>query len=435
MIRIAIDGPSGSGKSTLAKAISKDLGIVYVDTGALYRTVGYYVFTKDVQPTDATAVEALLPEISIEIKYEDGVQHVILNGEDLGDKIRQPQISMYASAVSAIPAVRAFLLDMQKDIVRKNSVVMDGRDIGTVIIPDADLKIFLCASDECRARRRTDELLAKGVEARYEDVLADMTERDKNDKNRDIAPAIPAPDAIILDNSEMTVEQSVQKIKELLEAKKNVKEKKTNKLYAFLYFLLAKLIRGLYRIRIIGAENEPTEGTFILASNHSSASDPVIVCASMKRQICYMGKKELFKIPVLSALLKSLGGYPIDRKGNDIAAIKTTVNMLKEGNCIGIFPQGTRHPGVSPRGTEVKNGVALIASRSGADVLPVCIKTKANKAKMFRKTYVIIGKPIKNEELGFDHEKGGAGFAHVSERIFDEICKLYEETDIENAGK
>ena len=153
MIRIAIDGPSGSGKSTLAKAISKDLGIVYVDTGALYRTVGYYVYTKDVQPTDAPAVEALLPEISIEIKYEDGVQRVILNGEDLGDKIRQPQISMYASAVSAIPVVRAFLLDMQKDIVRKNSVVMDGRDIGTVILPNADLKIYLTASAECKIGR------------------------------------------------------------------------------------------------------------------------------------------------------------------------------------------------------------------------------------------------------------------------------------------
>ena len=435
MIRIAIDGPSGSGKSTLAKAISKDLGIVYVDTGALYRTVGYYVYTKDVQPTDAPAVEALLPEISIEIKYEDGVQRVILNGEDLGDKIRQPQISMYASAVSAIPVVRAFLLDMQKDIVRKNSVVMDGRDIGTVIIPDADLKIFLCASDECRAKRRTEELVAKGVEARYEDVLADMTERDKNDKNRDIAPAIPAPDAIILDNSDMTVEQSVKKIKELLEAKKKEKSKKTNKLYAVLYFLLAKLIRGIYRIRIIGAENEPTDSNFILASNHSSGSDPVIVCASMKHQICYMGKKELFKIPLVGLLLKSLGGYPIDRKGNDISAIKTTVNMIKEGSCVGIFPQGTRYPGVNPRGTEVKTGVALIASRSGADVLPVCIKTKANKAKMFRKTYIIIGKPIKNAELGFDHEKGSAGFSRVSERIFDEICKLYEETDIENAGK
>ena len=435
MIRIAIDGPSGSGKSTLAKAIAKQLGIVYVDTGALYRTVGYYVFTKGEKPDDAPAVEALLPEINIEIKYENGTQHVILNGEDLGDKIRQPQISMYASAVSALPAVRAFLLDMQKDIVRKNSVVMDGRDIGTVIIPDADLKIFLCASDECRARRRTDELLAKGVKASYEDVLADMTERDRNDKNRDIAPAVPAPDAIILDNSEMTVEESVARVKELLNEKKREKSKKTNKFYAVMYVLLAKIIRRLYRIRIIGAENEPTEGGFIVASNHSSGTDPVIICASMKHQICYMGKKELFKIPVVGAFLKSLGGYPIDRKGNDIAAIKSTVNMLKDGKCTGIFPQGTRYPGISPRGTEVKNGVALIAARSGADVLPVCVKTKVNKEKMFRKTYIIIGRPIKNKDLDFENEKGSAGYHKISQRIFDEVCDLYDATDIDNEKK
>lgn len=219
MIRIAIDGPSGSGKSTLAKAIAKELGIVYVDTGALYRTVGYYVFTKGEKPDDAKAVEALLPEINIDIKYEDGTQCVYLNGENLGDRIRQPQISMYASAVSAIPAVRAFLLDMQKDIARKNSVVMDGRDIGTVIIPDADLKIFLQASNECRAKRRTEELLAKGIPASYEEVLADMIERDKNDKNRDIAPAIPASDAIIMDNSELTVEQSLAEVVRLINEK------------------------------------------------------------------------------------------------------------------------------------------------------------------------------------------------------------------------
>ena len=170
MIRIAIDGPSGSGKSTLAKAVARELGIVYVDTGALYRAIGYHAFTRGVSPTDAAAVEALLPEIKLDIKYEDGTQFVYLNGENLGERIRQPQISMYASAVSAIPAVRAFLLEMQKDIARKNSVVMDGRDIGTVIIPDADVKIFLSASNERRAQRRTEELRAKGMEARYEDV-------------------------------------------------------------------------------------------------------------------------------------------------------------------------------------------------------------------------------------------------------------------------
>ena len=220
MIRIAIDGPSGSGKSTLAKAVAKELGIIYVDTGALYRTVGYYVYLCGKDPHSAKEVEELLPGVNIELKYEHGSQRVILNGEDLGDKIRMPEMSMYASAVSAIPAVRAFLLEMQKSLARENSVVMDGRDIGTVIIPDADIKIFLTASNETRAMRRTLELNQKGVDAKYEDVLADMIERDKNDKNRDIAPAVPASDAIIFDNSVMTVEESLDEIVRLVNERK-----------------------------------------------------------------------------------------------------------------------------------------------------------------------------------------------------------------------
>ena len=220
MIRIAIDGPSGSGKSTLAKAVAHELGIIYVDTGALYRTVGYHVYLNGKDPHNAEQVESLLSNINIELKYENGAQKVILNGEDLGDKIRMPEMSMYASAVSSIPAVRAFLLEMQKSLARENSVVMDGRDIGTVIIPDADIKIFLTASNEKRAMRRTRELLDKGVDAKYEDVLSDMIERDRQDKNRDIAPAIPADDAIFFDNSDMTVEESLKEIVRLLNEQK-----------------------------------------------------------------------------------------------------------------------------------------------------------------------------------------------------------------------
>ena len=220
MIRIAIDGPSGSGKSTLAKAVARELGIVYVDTGALYRTVGYFVFLCGKDPKNEEEVKALLPNIKIELKYENGSQRVILNGEDLGDKIRMPEMSRYASCVSALPSVRAFLLDMQKSLAKENSVVMDGRDIGTVIIPDADVKIFLTANNETRAKRRTLELIEKGVDAKYEDVLADMIERDKNDKNRDIAPAIPADDAVIFDNSVMSVKESLAEIVRLVNERK-----------------------------------------------------------------------------------------------------------------------------------------------------------------------------------------------------------------------
>ena len=207
MIQIAIDGPSGAGKSTVAKALAKKMGIVYIDTGALYRTVGYYVRSQSKDPKNAAEVEALLPSVKVELKYENGVQKVYLNGEDLGDRIRTPEMSMYASAVSAIPAVRAFLLETQRKIARENSVVMDGRDIGTVILPNADVKIFLTASDECRAQRRCDELRAKGIETTVEEVLADMRERDANDRNRAVAPAVAAPDAIPFDNSGMTPDE------------------------------------------------------------------------------------------------------------------------------------------------------------------------------------------------------------------------------------
>ena len=220
MIRIAIDGPGGAGKSSVARAVAKRLGIIYVDTGALYRTIGYYVYVNGKDPHSEEDVENLLSGVNIELKYENGSQRVILNGEDLGDKIRMPEMSMYASAVSAIPSVRAFLLEMQKSLARENSVVMDGRDIGTVIIPDADLKIFLTASNETRAKRRTLELISNGVEASYEDVLSDMIERDRQDKNRNIAPAIPALDAIIFDNSVMSVEESVREIVRLINERK-----------------------------------------------------------------------------------------------------------------------------------------------------------------------------------------------------------------------
>ena len=209
MIQIAIDGPGGAGKSTISKAVAAKLGIVYVDTGALYRTVGYYVRSQNLDPKDRAAVRACLSNISIEVRYVDGAQHVFLNGEDLGDRIRTPEMSMYASAVSAIPAVRAFLLQTQKDIAAKNSVIMDGRDIGTVILPCADVKIYLTASAECRAKRRYDELIAKGQQVSYEDVLREMNERDTQDSTREIAPATAAKDAVVFDNTGMSLEESV----------------------------------------------------------------------------------------------------------------------------------------------------------------------------------------------------------------------------------
>ena len=214
-INVAIDGPGGAGKSTISKAIAKRLGIIYVDTGALYRTVGYFARENGLSVADAKVSELITPlldRINIEIAYVDGAQHVILNGEDLGDKIRQPDISMYASACSSVGNVRAFLLEAQKKLARENSVIMDGRDIGTVILPDADVKIFLTASDEARATRRYKELVAKGQDVKFEDVLRELVERDAADSSRAVAPLKPAEDSHVFDNSDYDFEGSVEYI-------------------------------------------------------------------------------------------------------------------------------------------------------------------------------------------------------------------------------
>lgn len=216
-IKIALDGPSGSGKSTLAKNLAKHYGFVYIDTGALYRTIGLFVSERDIASDDVNSIIAVLPEIHIEMRLENGGNAVYLDGRLIGDEIRTPLISKYASDVSKIPEVRAFLLETQRSIARENNVIMDGRDIGTVILPDAQVKIFITASPEARARRRFAELSERGVETTYESVLSEMKWRDENDSSRDVAPAVPAEDAIMFDNSALDVKGTVKAAIEIID--------------------------------------------------------------------------------------------------------------------------------------------------------------------------------------------------------------------------
>ena len=221
-MRIALDGPSGAGKSTVAKAVAKRLGIIYVDTGALYRSIGLYVLRAGVAKDDKEKIIPMLSDIKLDLSFKDNTQSVILNGEDVSSLIRTGEIAMYASAVSAIPEVRAFLLETQRKIARENSVIMDGRDIGTVIIPDAEVKIFMVASPEARANRRFLELQAKGENCTYESVLKDIIERDTNDSTRKTAPCVPASDAVIFDNSDYDVEGSVDEVIKIIKSKVNL---------------------------------------------------------------------------------------------------------------------------------------------------------------------------------------------------------------------
>ena len=216
MIAVAIDGPAGAGKSTIAKKVSSELGFIYVDTGAIYRSVGLACIKKGIDEGDSKAVKKLLEDIDIRIVFFNGEQHILLNDEDVSGDIRTETVSMAASTVSAIPEVREFLLSLQRNFAKTDNVIMDGRDIGTVVLPNAQVKIFLTASPEVRAKRRVEQLAEKGESADYDTVLADIFKRDYNDSHREIAPLKPADSAFIVDTSDITLEESIRKIADII---------------------------------------------------------------------------------------------------------------------------------------------------------------------------------------------------------------------------
>ena len=222
IINVAIDGPSGAGKSSLAKAISKSLGYIYVDTGALYRSIALFFIRRGISTNDIEGIVSNLSDINLSLVYNEGVQNVILNGENVSSLIRTNEVSMGASTVSAVPAVREFLLETQRQLARENCVVMDGRDIGTVILPNADVKIFLTADDKKRAERRYEELRAKDPSVTFEEVYEAMVNRDKNDSTRAVAPAVQADDAVLLDNTDLDETQTLERALEIIRNKAGI---------------------------------------------------------------------------------------------------------------------------------------------------------------------------------------------------------------------
>lgn len=422
MIRIAIDGPGGAGKSSVAKAVSKALGIIYVDTGALYRNIGLYMLDSGIDAKDADAVVPKLSEISIEMKFEDGRQVILLNGRDRGDEIRTPEASMAASQVSAIPAVRDFLLEIQRNTAKKNSVVMDGRDIGTVILPDAEVKIFLTASPKARAERRFKELRAKGSDVTFEQVYNEMVERDRNDSTRAVAPCVKAKDATLVDNSKLSEAETVEKILKIVRKK----TKDTTPLYQVLKVIVSPIYRLIFNVRVKGKENIPNKGGVLLCPNHVAAIDVITIGVASPRQITCIAKKELFSVPLLGGLIKALGAVKIDRGGADVGAIKAAVSAIADGKTVVIFPQGHRCPSVNIASTQIRHGAGLIAYHAKCDIIPVCINVKKGKYGLFRKTEIIFGAPVKYSSLGFS-EGGRDEYAAATGKVFNEVISLGSE--------
>lgn len=456
-INIALDGPSGAGKSTIAKAAAARLNYVYVDTGAMYRSIACYMVTNGVDTADKEAMISKLGNISIKLEYRDGAQHVILNGEDVSDKIRTPEISMAASKVSAVPEVRAFLLDLQKNMAKENDIIMDGRDIGTVILPNADVKIYLTASAEARADRRFKELQEKGDDSTYEQVLEDIKQRDYNDMHRDVAPLKKSDDAVEVDTTELDLESSINAVCKVIEdrlaEKKNSlstdkqeepkertqrtlmevrpidKTRKKNPIHLFFYWILRWIALGvyhiMYNIRFEGLENIPKDGGNIFASNHRSYQDPVFIALHTRVPLSYMAKEELFQgNKAFKLLITTFGAFPVARGKGDTAAIDKSIEKLNDGRNFAIFPEGTRSKdGKIGKG---KTGVALIAAVAQTKVVPVGINFEGEKLKFRKKIIVRFGKPITPAEVGVT-STDARSLRTMKNAIMDRITELVHD--------
>ena len=452
-INIALDGPSGAGKSTIAKAVAAKMQYVYVDTGAMYRAVACYMVTSGTDLDDTSAIIGKLNEIAIKLEYKDGAQHVILNGEDVSDKIRTPEISMAASKTSAIPEVRTFLFDLQQTMAKENDIIMDGRDIGTVVLPNADVKIFLTASAEERANRRFKELQEKGDPSTYEEVLRDIEQRDYNDTHRETAPLKKADDAIEVNTTKLDLQQSIDEIcrvitdklgekkndtrviekkeraaKPLMEVHPITKTNKVNPLRVFVYGLLRWITIGIYHIyyniKWEGVENVPKDGGNIFASNHRSYQDPVFIALHARIPLSYMAKEELFQgNKVFKNLITALGAFPVSRGKGDTGAIDTSIEKLQLGRNLAIFPEGTRS--LDGKVGKGKTGVALIAAVAQTKIIPVGI-TFEGKLKFRKKVIVRYGKPIIPGEIGADNTDSKS-LRVLKNKVMEEITSLVHE--------
>lgn len=439
-INVALDGPSGAGKSTIAKAAAQKLKYLYVDTGAMYRAVALYVLSNGKNPDDENEVELALENININLLHTGEGQRIILNGEDVSDKIRTPEISMAASKVSAIPKTREFLLSLQKNIAKENNVIMDGRDIGTVVLPQAQVKIFLTASSEERARRRYEELIAKGEKVEYEDILRDINERDYNDTHREIAPLKKADDAIEIDSTSISLEAAIDKIVwtiknvvtkdaryETPQLRPVIKGKKTPLWKRIAHEFLRLVAKAIYYtyldLHFEGVENVPKDGSNIFASNHRSYTDPILISLKPKVMFSFMAKEELFKKNIFFTLIiKLFGAFPVSRGKGGAEAIDKSIERLNKGYNLVIFPEGTRSK--DGKVLKGKTGVALVAAMAQVPVIPVGIVFEG-KIKFRRKVTVRFGEPIIPKEIGVD-DCSSKKLRMLKNKIMASITELVE---------
>lgn len=432
---IAIDGPAGSGKGTLAKGVAKRLNITNVDTGAMYRCVTLEMIRKEIKIDNLEEIAKMLKNIKIEINEKDGEQEVILNGEDVTSKIRTKEINSIISEISKINIVRKKIVELQKELARNKDIVMEGRDIGTVVFPKADLKIYLDASPEERAKRRVEQNKEKNLESNYDEILKSIKNRDEIDKNREISPLKQAEDAIYIDSSNMTIKQVEDEVIRLVNEKKKAnkpKEKKKTKKKdstwkiiqrEFVRYFLIGLYKLIYGVKVKGKENVPKDGAYILCGNHVSFIQvPIIVLFTPRKDLKFIAKAELFNNKILAWLGYLFDVIPVKRGKQDVDSMKKSLKVLANENMLGLFPEGTRN-GLQ-KNVKVKNGASFMALKTGSKVLPVGIKSV--KKGPFTRIIVNFGKP-----LDYSDKKSKVPEKEVLDKttteIMDTIVKLIDE--------
>ncbi len=457
MINIAIDGPSGAGKSTIAKIIAKKMGITYLDTGAMYRTVALYVVNQGKNPSSEEDVVPLLKEIQISyIKVGDD-NRICLNGKDVSEDIRHHEISKYASEVSKIPEVRAFLVEKQREIAKNNDVVLDGRDITSHVLPDTKYKFYLTASPEERAKRRYSELVQKGQQVEYEKILADIKDRDYNDMNRKVSPLVKTPDSVEIDSTKMSLEEVADTImsyidsinnrdklpdtknaslqvlrkeaKELnIDANKEIKKKTKKKggFYRFLAAFVRKVMGIIWPTKIYFKDNFPQNTKAIVVCNHYTALDPcVIISKLLGKNGKVLMKEEIMKNPVVAKVATELGCIPVKRGEADIAAVKNILSALSKNQPVLIFPEGTRNRSDSKEMLPLKQGVATFAIKAKAPIVPLLYYKKIGP---FKRNKLIVGAPFYLDE--FYDKKANSVKEEATQLIEDKMKQLRAELDI-----
>lgn len=429
MINIAIDGPAGAGKSTIAKAVAKELGIIYLDTGAMYRATAYLALQKGIDPKDEQKVSEMLEDLKMDVVYKDGEQRIFVNGIDATPYLREHYMSKAASDISALPCVRYKMVDLQRDFASKNDVVLDGRDIGTFVLPNANCKFFLTASPEERAQRRMKDLEEKGEKVDYQTLLSDIIQRDYNDSHREVAPLKQADDADFVDTTQMSVEDVVAHVKEVVHIKTknaNLTEQNTEKpstiipssemdkktlariktyykpeksfvFYRFLRVILRPIQMLVWPTKVIGAENAKKVKGALFTCNHYSKMDSMIpYFVLFKKEAHALAKYELFTNPVAGWFLHKMGAIPVRRGEADIESVKQVLRVLKDGKQLLIFPEGTRNKEGTQHMAEFKTGTARFAIKAKVPVVPMIYY---QSPKAFRKNWLYVGEPFSLEEF------------------------------------